>query len=75
MTDNELIEFAEWYKGFHGTAAVEESVFNTCACGWFHSFPRQVKDYITRMEALGLISRQKGKIEIKEHLEHHSHAR
>ena len=64
ITDNDLREFIEWYNGFHGTATVEESVFNTCACGHFHSFPRKVKDCITRMVALGFIRRNKGKIEI-----------
>lgn len=64
MSDNELREFCKWYKHHYGKHEDVESVFVTCLCGHFHSYPKAMKEVVKKMNALGLITTTKEKITI-----------
>ena len=62
VRDNDLREFVRWYKGHYGQCEDTESVFVTCMCGHFHSYPKAMKEVLKRMVSLGLIKKDKEKI-------------
>ena len=64
ITDKELREFCKWYKNHFRKDSDVESVFVTCMCGHFHSYPKAMKDVMKRMQALRLITINKEKITI-----------
>ena len=56
ITDNDLKEFAKWYKNHFGKREDAESVFVTCLCGHFHSYPKAMMEVVKRMRDLSLIA-------------------
>ncbi len=64
ISDTELRDFCKWYKDRNKKAIDEESVFITCMCGHFHSYPKAMKEQLKRMNVLGLITTNKGTITI-----------
>ena len=64
ITYKELREFCKWYKGHFRKDSDVESVFVTCMCGHFHSYPKAMKEVLKRMVSLGLIKKDKEKIMI-----------
>lgn len=64
IPDNELRDFCKWNKDRLSKTTEEESVFITCMCGHFHSYPKAMKEVLKRMQALGLITTNKRMITI-----------
>ena len=64
MSDDELQEFCQWYSKHFGKSEYAESVFVTCLCGHFHSYPKAMREAVNRMAALGLIRKEKDNITI-----------
>lgn len=64
MTDNDLYEFCQWYASHFGKQEDVESVFITCMCGHFHSYPKAMKEVLKQMVALGLVKKDNNKITI-----------
>lgn len=64
ITDNDLREFCRWYRHHFGKREDAESVFVTCLCGAFHSFPKPMKEVVKRMQDLSLIRVKDKKITI-----------
>ena len=56
ITDNDLREFCRWYRHHYGKREDAESVFVTCLCGHFHSYPKAMKEVVKRMRDLSLIA-------------------
>ncbi len=64
ITDNDLREFVKWYKNHYGKREDMESVFVTCLCGHFHSYPKAMNEVVKRMADIGIIKKGKEKITI-----------
>lgn len=64
ITDIELMDFCKWYKGRFGKVEALESVFITCLCGRFHTYPKDAQRLVNRMLNLNVISVVKGKVSI-----------
>lgn len=64
VRDNDLREFVRWHKRHYEKREDAESVFVTCMCGHFHSYPKAMKELLKRMQALGLITTNKERITI-----------
>jgi hypothetical protein len=64
MTDIGLREFCKWYKSHFGKSKDVESVFLTCLCGHFHSYPKAMKEVLKRMQTLGLVTIKNSNISI-----------
>lgn len=62
INDNDLREFVKWYKNHYGKREDAESVFVTCLCGHFHSYPKAMKEIVKRMADIGIIKKEKDKI-------------
>lgn len=56
MSDFELMAFAKWYVGHFGRRDAAESVFITCMCGYFQSYPNAMSEALKRMKALRLVT-------------------
>lgn len=56
VKDCDLKDFAKWYARHYGRVEVTESVFITCLCGRFHSYPKPMKEVLKRMQTLGLVT-------------------
>lgn len=56
-TDDELLKLCNDYVSYHGTGAVEESVFATYICGHLHTFTKRAEAIAKQCVKLGLIKR------------------
>lgn len=63
-SDKELWEFCQWYKHHYGKREDVESVFITCMCGHFHSYPKAMKEVVKRMADIGIIKKEKDRVTI-----------
>ena len=55
ITDHDLVKFCEWFAGYHGASTIP-SVFTTCMCGYFHTYPKVANKLYKRCLRLGLIN-------------------
>ena len=65
ITDNELIEFCQWYKDHYGKNESSESAFTTCLCGHFHTYPKEAKVLLSRLKRLELITQKRNIVYLK----------
>ena len=56
ITDNELQEFCQWFKGHYGKSESYESAMITCLCGHYHTYPREAKRLLKRLISLKFAS-------------------
>ena len=56
-TDDELLKLCNDYVSYHGSDAVEESVFATYVCGHLHTFTKRAEAIICQCVKIGLVKR------------------
>lgn len=65
ITDLELMDFCRWYKWHYGKDESFESAMITCLCGRYHTFPKQAKILLKRLESLNLVSKKRNIVYLK----------
>lgn len=65
ITDNELQEFCQWFKGHYGKSESYESAMITCLCGHYHTYPREAKKLVARLKSLDLMSQKRNVVYLK----------
>lgn len=56
ITDKDLMEFCQWYKGFHGTKPVAATVLATCMTGYFSTYAKAADKLLARLKRLDLVT-------------------
>lgn len=47
IADSNLMEFCGWFSKWHGSTT-SPSVFTTCLCGHFHTYPKAANQLLKR---------------------------
>lgn len=61
---NNLTEFCRWYADFHGTRPKARSVFITCLCGHFHTYPKAAETILRELKRLRMVEESGGSVRI-----------
>ena len=59
-----LREFCKWYAGNFGARPAACSVFVTCLCGHFHTYPKAASTILREMKGLGLVEVRGGTVRV-----------
>lgn len=62
ITDDNLREFLDWYKGFHGNKPVATSVMTTCMTGYFKTFSKAADKLLARCKRLRIVDVKDGMV-------------
>jgi hypothetical protein len=64
MTNQELRDFRDWYAGRHGRDPTSFSIFVTCLCGYFHTYPKAATALLKELRRLGFAKVKAGDVTI-----------
>lgn len=65
ITDQELIDFCQWFKEHFGKDEALECVVIVSMSGYFHTLPRKAKRLLERCKSLNLVEIKRNVVNLK----------